>query len=63
MIKHDGDANAGVGHVKGRPGMRERNMQIEEQKIDDVTVEQTVGQISQDSGQEQGERNIAQRIR
>ncbi len=35
-------------------------MQIEEQKIDHVTVEKTVGQISHDAGEEQAERKSRQ---
>ena len=49
----DRDADAGVGDIKRRPGMRERNVQIEEQKIDHVTVKQAIGQVSHDAGQEQ----------
>jgi len=41
--EHDGDANARVCNVEGRPGMREWDVQIEEQKIDHVSVEKTVG--------------------
>ena len=60
---NDRHANAGVGHVKCRPWVRERNMQVEEQKIDDVTMDQAVGEISKHTRQQQGERNIAQKIR
>ena len=42
--------------------MRERDVQIEEQEIDHVTVKKTIGEISHDAGQEQGERNVAQRV-
>ena len=45
--------------LKAGQGCSERNVQIEEQKIDHVTVEETIGQISKDAGQEQSERNIA----
>ena len=38
-------------------------MQIEEQEIDDVAVDQTVSEISKHTRQQQGERNVAQRIR
>ena len=37
----------------------EHACKIEKQEIDDVTVEETVGQISQYAGQKQRERNIA----
>ena len=45
-------ANAGVGHVKCRPWVCERNMQVEEQKIDDVTMDQAVGEISKHTRQQ-----------
>src|SRR6476646_10798233 len=59
----DGHANAGVGHIKCRPGMRERNVKVEEEEIDDVAVDQTVGEISKHTRQQQGERYVPQRIR
>ena len=37
-------------------------MQIEEQKIDHMAVDETIGQVSHDSRQEQGERQVAQDI-
>ena len=58
----DRDENAGVRDVEGRPRMRERHMEIEERKIDDVTVPETIGEIAHDAGEEQGERNVAQDI-
>jgi hypothetical protein len=57
------DTNAGVSHVEGWERIGERNVQIEEQEIDDMTVEQTVGEISHDAGQEQSQRNVTQRVR
>src|SRR5437588_6880814 len=42
----DRDANTGIGDVKRRPRMSKRHMQIEEQKIDNVSVTKTIGQIS-----------------
>lgn len=57
-----GDADAGVGHVKRGPRVRERDVQIEEQEIDDMTVQETIGEVSHDAGQEQGERQVAQRV-
>jgi len=41
------DANAGIGHVKGRPWVSKRHMQIEEQKIDNMSVAKAIGQIPQ----------------
>ena len=46
----DRDANAGIGYVKGWPRVSKRHMQIEEQKIDHVSVAEAIGQISQNAG-------------
>ena len=59
---HDRDADAGVGDIERGPGIRERDVQIDEQEIDDMAVEKTIGQVSHYAGQKQGERNVAQRI-
>ena len=48
--ENDGDADTGIGHVERRPGMREGHMQVEEQKIDHVTVKQAVSEISEHAG-------------
>jgi hypothetical protein len=56
------DGNAGISDIERRPGMSERNMQIEEKKIDDVSVEKAIGKIPQDAGEQQGERNIAPNV-
>src|SRR5213075_672682 len=48
--------DAGVGHIEGRPGMQKRRhmgTEIEEKKIDNVTVEKTIRQISENAGQQQ----------
>jgi hypothetical protein len=58
----DGDEDARIGHVEGRPGMSEWHVQIEEREVDDVTVEEAVGQVAHDSAKKKGERDIAQRI-
>jgi hypothetical protein len=57
---HDRDADAGVGNVKRGPWVRYWDMQIEEQKIDYVAMHETIGEVSHDASQEQGERNVAQ---
>jgi len=57
---HDRDADARVGDIECGPGVRERDMQIDQQEIDDVAVEETIGEISHNAGQEQGERDVAQ---
>src|SRR4051812_2746818 len=55
----DSDADAGVGHIECGPGMSQRDMQIEEQEIDDMTVQQPVRQISEDPSEKERERNVA----
>ena len=39
--------------------MCERDMKIEEEEIDHVSVKQTVGQVSHDAGEKQSQRDIA----
>lgn len=39
--------------------MREREVQVEEEKIDDMTVEKTIGEIAEDAGEKQPESNPA----
>lgn len=58
----DCDADAGIGDVKGGPRVRQRHVQIEEQKIDDVTVRETIGQVSHDASQEQTKRQVSQQV-
>ena len=57
-----GDADAGIGDVKGRPGIGEADMEIEEEKIDHVSVEESIGEIAQNPGQEQAKRDASPRI-
>ncbi len=49
------DGNAGISDIERRPGMSKRNMQIEEKKIDNMSVEKAVGKIPQNAGEQQGE--------
>jgi hypothetical protein len=56
-------ADAGIGHVKGRPGMGVGNVKIEKEEIDYVPVEQAISQISKYSSQQERERNIAPFVR
>ena len=56
------DTNTRVRHIKGGPGIRVRHVQIENQKIDDMTVQQPVGEISEDSGEQQRKGNITPNI-
>jgi len=60
--KHDGNGDAGIGDIEGRPGMGEPNMQIEEKKIDHVPVKKTIGEISENSGEQKCQRRIAPKI-
>jgi hypothetical protein len=55
----DRDADAGVGHVERGERMRQGDVQIEKQEVDDVTVQEAVGQIAHYSGEKQSERDIA----
>jgi hypothetical protein len=47
-----GDEDAGIGDVKGGPGVGERDVQIEQGEVDDVTVEKTIGEVAHDSRQQ-----------
>ncbi len=47
------DADAGVGDVKGRPGIREGDVQIEKQKVDHMPVQQAVGEIAHHAGEKE----------
>jgi len=49
------DRNAGISDIERRPGMSKGNMQIEEKKIDNMSVEKAVGKISKNAGEQQGE--------
>ena len=51
----DRDADAGIGNVERGPWMRERHVQIEEREIDHVTVEESVGQVAHNSGEQKRE--------
>jgi hypothetical protein len=46
------DTDAGIGDVEGRPGIGKANMQINEKKINDVTMGQSIGQIAQHASKE-----------
>ena len=55
----DCDADAGIGDVEGWPRVGEANVQIEEKKIGDVTVDNSVGEVAHDAGEKQREGEIA----
>jgi len=48
-----GGADATVGHIEGRPWIREPHVQVEEEEIHDVAVGQPVGKIAENPGDEQ----------
>jgi hypothetical protein len=55
-------ANARVGDVERRPRMGIREMQIKEKKIDDVTMEEPVGQVAKDTGKQKAKGNISPNV-
>jgi hypothetical protein len=60
--QHHRHRDAGVGNIKGRPGMRIGDVQIEKEKIDHVSVKKAIGKISQDSGEKKSQRKITPTI-
>jgi hypothetical protein len=55
--------DAGVSDIKGWPGMRIRDMQIDKKKIDHVPIKKPISKISQDSGEKKRQRKITPTIR
>jgi len=53
------DADAGVGDVEGGPRIGEANMQIEEKKICDVTVDDSIGEVAHDASEKQRQGEVA----
>ena len=45
--------------LKAGHGIRVGQVQIEEQKVDDVTVEETIGEVAKDAGHEQAKRDAS----
>src|ERR1700756_1891175 len=60
--QHHGNRDAGVSDIKGRPGMRVRNVQIEKKKIDHVPIKKAIGKISQDAREKKCQRKITPTI-
>src|ERR1700730_12271072 len=56
------DTDAGVSHVKGRPRMPKGNGQTDNQKINTLPVKQPIGQIAEDTGEQQRKRNVAPKV-
>lgn len=55
--KH-GDTDAGVSHVERRPGMGQRDVQVEKQKVDHVAMHEPIGQVPENAGKQEREGNI-----
>ena len=60
--ENNGNADTGIGYVEGRPRTREWHMQIEQQKINHVSVKQAVSQISEHAGEQERQGQIAPEI-
>ena len=54
--------DAGVSDIKGRPGMRVRDVQIEKKKIDHVPIKKAISKISQDPCEKKCQRKITPTI-
>jgi len=53
--EHYCNRDAGVGHIKGRPRIGVPNVEIEKEKIDYVTIEQPISEITQNASKQQSE--------
>ena len=51
--KHHRNRDAGVRHVKRRPGIGVLNVQIEKKKVDHVSVQEAIGEIPQNPSKQQ----------
>ena len=61
--QHHRNRDAGIRYIKGRPGMRIWDVQIEEKKIDHVPIKKPIGKISKDPGDKKRQREITPTIR
>jgi len=61
--EHDRNRDARIGDVKRRPGIGVADVQIKKKKVDHVSVEQAICQISQDAGKKKRERYISPGVR
>ena len=57
------NANAGVSDVKGRPGMSEGNVQVEEEKVGYVSMPKAIGKVTENAREQEAEGNTAPAIR
>src|SRR6267378_14022 len=60
--QHHRNRDAGVGDIKGRPGMRIWDVQIEKQKINHVPIKKAISKISQDPSEKKCQRKITPTI-
>src|SRR5579862_1333077 len=61
--KARGGADATVGHVECGPGRDRQRAETEEQEVDDVSVQNAVGEVAQDAGDQERQRDPAQLVR
>ena len=60
-----GDRDAGIGHVKGGPRMKDFwrvRSEIKQEKVNYVTVEKSISEVAENPGQQQRQGNIAPRV-
>jgi hypothetical protein len=55
----DGNRDTGISDIERGPGMRIGNVQIEEEKIDHMSIKKAIGKISQDASQQERKGHIA----
>jgi hypothetical protein len=60
--QHHRNRDAGIGDIKGRPGMRIGDVQIEKEKINHMPIKKAIGKVSQDSGEKKCQRKITPTI-
>jgi hypothetical protein len=61
--KNHCNRDARIGYVESGPRMRVGNVQIEKEKIDHMSIKETIGKISQDASQQERKRYVAPKIR
>jgi hypothetical protein len=60
--QHYRNRDTRISDVEGWPGIRVGNVQIEEEKIDHMSIKKAIGKISQDASEKERKRNIAPNI-
>jgi hypothetical protein len=59
---NDRDTNTRIGDIERRPWMRVGKVEIEKKKIDDVSVKKAISKVSQDTSEQERQRNIAPNV-